>query len=77
MLNIIVNNIENPSDKKKAFEIRDLVFCKEQKVSKKLNLMAQMNFVIITQLRLMNFQQAQLELEKKKKAHLKLNEWLF
>ena len=31
MLKIIVNNIENPSDKKKAFEIRDLVFCKEQK----------------------------------------------
>ena len=36
MLNIIVNNIENVSDKKKAFEIRDLVFCKEQKVSKKI-----------------------------------------
>ena len=36
MLNIIVNNIENASDKKKAFEIRDLVFCKEQKVSKKI-----------------------------------------
>ena len=36
MLKIIVNNIENPSDKKKAFEIRDLVFCKEQKVSKKI-----------------------------------------
>ena len=33
---IIVNNIENASDKKKAFEIRDLVFCKEQKVSKKI-----------------------------------------
>ena len=36
MLNIIVYNIENPSDKKKAFKIRDLVFCKEQKVSKKI-----------------------------------------
>ena len=36
MPNIIVNNIENVSDKKKAFEIRDLVFCKEQKVSKKI-----------------------------------------
>ena len=36
MLKIIVDNIENPSDKKKAFEIRDLVFCKEQKVSKKI-----------------------------------------
>ena len=36
MLNIIVNNIKNVSDKKKAFEIRDLVFCKEQKVSKKI-----------------------------------------
>ena len=36
MPNIIVNNIENASDKKKAFEIRDLVFCKEQKVSKKI-----------------------------------------
>ena len=36
MLKIIVNNIENPSDKKKAFEIRNLVFCKEQKVSKKI-----------------------------------------
>ena len=34
MLKIIVNNIENLSDKKKAFEIRNLVFCKEQKVSK-------------------------------------------
>ena len=36
MLNIIVNNIENASDKKKALEIRDLVFCKEQKVSKEI-----------------------------------------
>ena len=36
MLKIIVNNIEKPSDKKKAFEIRYLVFCKEQKVSKKI-----------------------------------------
>ncbi len=36
MLNIFVNNIENESDKKKAFEIRDLVFCKEQKVSQKI-----------------------------------------
>ena len=36
MLKIIVNNIVNSSDKKKAFEIRDLVFCKEQKVSKKI-----------------------------------------
>ena len=36
MLKIIVNNIKNPSDKKKAFEIRNLVFCKEQKVSKKI-----------------------------------------
>ena len=36
MLKIIVNNIENPSDKKKAFKIRDLVFCKGQKVSKKI-----------------------------------------
>ena len=36
MPNIIVNNIEKPSDKKKAFEIRDLVFCEEQKVSKKI-----------------------------------------
>ena len=36
MLNIFVYNIENPSDKKKAFKIRDLVFCKEQKVSKKI-----------------------------------------
>ena len=35
MLKIIVNNIENPSDKNNAFKIRDLVFCKEQKVSKK------------------------------------------
>ena len=36
MLKIIVNNIVNSADKKKAFEIRDLVFCKEQKVSKKI-----------------------------------------
>ena len=36
MLNIVVYNIENPSDMKKAFKIRDLVFCKEQKVSKKI-----------------------------------------
>ena len=36
MLKIIVNNIKNPSDKEKAFEIRNLVFCKEQKVSKKI-----------------------------------------
>ena len=36
MLNIVVYNIENPSDKKKALKIRDLVFCKEQKVSKEI-----------------------------------------
>ena len=36
MLKIIINKIENPSDKKKAFKIRNLVFCKEQKVSKKI-----------------------------------------
>ena len=36
---IFVNNIKDNSDKKKAFEIRTLVFCEEQKVSKKLNLM--------------------------------------
>ena len=36
MLKITVNNIENPSDKNNAFKIRDLVFCKEQKVSKKI-----------------------------------------
>ena len=33
---ILVKNIKDLSDKKKAFEIRDLVFCKEQKVSKKI-----------------------------------------
>ena len=33
---IIVNNINNHSDKKKAFEIRNLVFCEEQKVSKEI-----------------------------------------
>ena len=33
---IIVNNIKNQSDKKKAFEIRNLVFCEEQKVSKEI-----------------------------------------
>ena len=36
MPKIIVNDIVNSADKKKAFEIRDLVFCKEQKVSKKI-----------------------------------------
>ena len=36
MLKITVNNIENPSDNNNAFKIRDLVFCKEQKVSKKI-----------------------------------------
>ena len=36
MLEIIINNIVNSSDKKKAFEIRDLVFCKEQKVKKQI-----------------------------------------
>ena len=36
MFKIIVNNIENPSDKKQAFKIRNLVFCKEQKVSKEI-----------------------------------------
>ena len=36
MLNITVNNIEYAADKKKAFAIRDLVFCKEQKVSKEI-----------------------------------------
>ena len=36
MQKIIVNNVENPLDKKKAFEIRNLVFCKEQKVSEKI-----------------------------------------
>ena len=33
---IFVNNIKDKSDKKKAFEIRNLVFCEEQKVSKKI-----------------------------------------
>ena len=33
---IFVNNIKNQTDKKKAFEIRNLVFCVEQKVSKKI-----------------------------------------
>tara|TARA_B100000963_G_scaffold46340_1_gene34657 strand:- start:8 stop:481 length:474 start_codon:yes stop_codon:yes gene_type:complete len=33
---IFVNSIKDHSDKKKAFEIRNLVFCKEQKVSKKI-----------------------------------------
>ena len=33
---ILVNNIKDQSDKKKAFEIRNLVFCEEQKVSKKI-----------------------------------------
>ena len=36
MLKIIVNNVENSSDEKTAFEIRNLVFCKEQKVSEKI-----------------------------------------
>ena len=33
---IFVNNISDQSDKKKAFEIRNLVFCEEQKVSKEI-----------------------------------------
>ena len=33
---IFVNKIKDQSDKKKAFEIRNLVFCEEQKVSKKI-----------------------------------------
>ena len=33
---IFVNNIKDQSDKKKAFEIRNLVFCEEQKVSKEI-----------------------------------------
>ena len=33
---IIVNNIKDQSDKTKAFEIRNLVFCEEQKVSKEI-----------------------------------------
>ena len=33
---IFVNKIKDLSDKKKAFEIRDLVFCEEQKVSKEI-----------------------------------------
>ena len=33
---IFVNNIKDQFDKKKAFEIRNLVFCEEQKVSKKI-----------------------------------------
>ena len=33
---IFVNNIKDQFDKKKAFEIRNLVFCVEQKVSKKI-----------------------------------------
>ena len=33
---ILVNHIKDQSDKKKAFEIRNLVFCEEQKVSKKI-----------------------------------------
>ena len=33
---ILVNNIKYQSDKTKAFEIRNLVFCEEQKVSKEI-----------------------------------------
>ncbi len=33
---IFVNNIKDQSDKKKAFEIRNSVFCEEQKVSKEI-----------------------------------------
>ena len=33
---ILVNNIKDQSDKKKAFKIRHLVFCIEQKVSKEI-----------------------------------------
>ena len=33
---ITVNNVKDQSDKKKAFEIRNLVFCEEQKVSKEI-----------------------------------------
>ena len=33
---IFVNNIKDQTDKKKAFEIRNLVFCEEQKVSKEI-----------------------------------------
>ena len=33
---IFVNNIKDQSDKEKAFEIRNLVFCEEQNVSKKI-----------------------------------------
>ena len=33
---ILVNNIKDQSDKAKAFEIRSLVFCEEQKVSKEI-----------------------------------------
>ena len=33
---ILVNNIKDQSDKTKAFEIRNLVFCEEQKVSKEI-----------------------------------------
>ena len=36
MPRIFVNNIIDQPDKKKAFEIRNLVFCEEQKVSKKI-----------------------------------------
>ena len=76
MLKIIVNNIVNSADKKKAFEIRDLVFCEEQKVSKKIEFDGLDEFCDQYLARLTSFQSAQLELEKKKKAHLKLNEWL-
>ena len=34
MTNIFVKNIKNKFDQKKAFEIRNKVFCEEQKVSK-------------------------------------------
>ena len=33
---ILVNNIKDQSDKTKAYEIRNLVFCEEQKVSKEI-----------------------------------------
>ena len=33
---ILINNIKYQSDKTKAFEIRNLVFCEEQKVSKEI-----------------------------------------
>ena len=74
---IFVNNIKAQSDKKKAFEIRNLVFCVEQKVSKKIEFDGLDQFCNHYLAKISELPIGTARVREQKKVYLKLNEWLF